>query len=101
MLTRIWLNHASFNDAVKSGDGKYLTIITTYSGEIEDPNVPGVTINIGKVGTINDFCDNYEVVDSESGKNWKDFVELKYDDGCLHVISKNEWFSMDMPIVVK
>ena len=50
LLTRIWLNHPSFDDAVKSGDGKYLTIISTYSGEIEDPNIPGVTIKIGRVG---------------------------------------------------
>jgi len=97
-LTRFWLNHPSFNDAVKSGDGKYLTIITTTSRNIERRDMPGVSIKIGKVGQVNDFCDKYEVVDSESGSNWQEFAELKYEKGCLHVISKGEWFSMDMPV---
>lgn len=101
LLTRIWLNHPSFDDAVKSGDGKYLTIITTTSRDVEEYDTPGVTIKIGKVGQFNSYCDKYEVVDSESGSNWKEFAELKYDKGCLHITPKGEWFSMDMPVVVR
>ena len=101
LLTRIWLNHPSFDDAVKSGDGKYLTIISTYSREMKDPNIPGITIKLERVGELNDYCDKYEVVDSESGSNWKEFAELKYDNGCLNITPKGERFSMDMPVLVK
>lgn len=97
-LTRIWLNHRSFDEAVKSGDGKYLTIISTTSRNIPSCNVTG-TIN--KVGIINDYCESYEVVEAESGSNWKEFAELKYDNGCIHVIPKNEWFSMNLPVVLR
>ena len=97
-LTRIWLHHASFDDAVKSKDGKYLTILTATSRDIEGMNIGGT---IKKVGVINDYCDKYEVIVSESSANWEEFAELKYETGCLHIIPKGEWFSMNFPVVVK
>ena len=97
-LTRIWLNHLTFDEAVKSGDGKYLTIISTTSRELEPMNVNGIFL---KVGELNDYCDEYKVIENESGTNWKDFVELKYEQDHLHITPKGEKFSMNMPIVFK
>lgn len=76
----------------------YLTIITTTSRDIEPSNIIGT---IGRVGVINDYCEKYEVVDSESGSKWEEFAELKYELGCLHIIPKHEWFSVNLPVVLK
>ena len=97
-LTKIWYGHLSFDEAVKSGEGKYITILTTTSKEIEPTHIRGT---IQKVGIINDYCDEYEIVESETGANWKDIAELEYEKDHLKVIPKKGFFSMHMPIVVK
>ena len=97
-LTRIWQGHLSFDDAVKSGDGKYITIITSTNREIKPNPIKGTIL---KVGVINDFCEEYEVVEAQSGANWKDIVDLKYEDGRLRIAQKCGFFLMSMPVVVE
>jgi hypothetical protein len=97
-LTRIWQGHLSFDDAVKSGDGKYITIITSTNREIKPNPIKGTIL---KVGVINDFCEEYEVVEAQSGANWKDFAELTYEKDHLKVSPKCGYLSMNMPIVIE
>lgn len=97
-LTKIWYGHLSFDEAVKSGEGKYITILTTTSREIPPNNIRGT---IQKVDIINNYCDEYEIVESETGANWKDIGELEYKKDHLKVIPKKGFFSMNMPIIME
>ena len=97
-LTKIWQGHRTFDDAVKSGSGKYLTIITTTSRELDPSPIRG---SFQKVGIINDYCEEYEIVEAQSGANWKDFLDLKYEEGHLRIAKKDDFFSMSIPVVIK
>lgn len=97
-LTKIWYGNPTFDEAVKSGDGKYLTIITTTARELDPSPIKGT---LQKVGVINDFCEKYEIIEAQSGANWKDIVDLKYEDGRLRIAQKCGFFSMSMPVVVE
>ena len=45
-LTKIWYGHLSFDEAVKSGEGKYITILTTTSREIPPNNIRGLSCRV-------------------------------------------------------
>ena len=96
-LIRLWVEYPSFEEAKERSDGKYITIKITPSSDKRITNPAATIFNDGDCYIS---CDEYEIVGSESGDNWNEFVKFNFDGICLVIVPKVESYDISFPIAI-
>lgn len=96
-LLRLWVDYPGFKEARECNGGKYVTIRITPSS---DERVTEPSATIFNDGDCYIYCDEYEIIGSESGDKWNEFVRFNFDGTCLVIIPKVESYVIGFPTII-